>query len=147
MCFTKTAETRSAARQTSLHETGPTLLEVLLLLRQGTIVCPHLHATALQVVEFLGQNLPRRSINSRQTESYLLRLGTSTFRRRDHLSEMQSTNIRWASNLTLWRQSWLQESYTSAESLRCCRRCAVDSSARNRNLRNPTRGHGNRWVT
>ena len=57
-----TAETRSAARQASLHETSPTLLEVLLLLRQGTIVCPHLHATVLQVVEFLGQNLPRCSI-------------------------------------------------------------------------------------
>ena len=48
-------------------------------------------------------------------------------------------------NLTLWRQSWLQESYTSAESFRCCRRCAVDSSVRNRHLRNPTGGHGNRW--
>ena len=39
----------------------------------------------------------------------------------------------------------MQESYTSAESFRCCRRCAVDSSARNRHLRNPTGGHGNRW--
>ena len=105
MRFAKTAETSSAARQASLHETSPTLLEVLLLLRQGTIVCPHLHATVLQVVEFLGQNLPRCSIADKPKATFSAwaraRFGAMTTSARCTVRE-QHAQPRTYSGLPTW---------------------------------------------